>query len=394
MGRDGGGVRPASSSSIEITFQYQGVRCRERVQLKPTAANLKKAEQHKSAIEYAISNGTFDYAATFPRSKRAAQFARASSNQNVGVYLDEWLERKTKTFKSSTTALYRSIIRSILKPMFGDLSLGELNKKVIRDQLSDYQVSNSRLTTVQTCFRSALNDAVEDEIIESNPLSGWAYKNREEIKEEDDVDPFTREEQEALLRAARGETWAQLQFAFWTGLRPSELIALEWGDIDWIAGEIRIVRAKTRAAKVPESTKTASSRRTVKLLGPAREALLKQKELTFLAGKHVFLNTITGEPWRHAGYIYRVIWVPAMKKAGVRWRRPYQSRHTYASMMLSAGENPMWVAQQMGHKDWTMIAKVYGRWMPSADVGAGGRAEALFASNASVMTTSPLEAAF
>ena len=60
MGRDGGGVRPASSSSIEITFQYQGVRCRERVQLKPTAANLKKAEQHKSAIEYAISNGTFD----------------------------------------------------------------------------------------------------------------------------------------------------------------------------------------------------------------------------------------------------------------------------------------------------------------------------------------------
>lgn len=50
----------------------------------------------------------------------------------------------------------------------------------------------------------ALNDAVEDEIIESNPLSGWAYKNREEIKEEDDVDPFTREEQEALLRAARG----------------------------------------------------------------------------------------------------------------------------------------------------------------------------------------------
>jgi integrase len=58
-------------------------------------------------------------------------------------------------------------------------------------------------------------------------------------------------------------------------------------------------------------------------------------------------------------------------------------------MMLSAGENPMWVAKQMGHKDWTMIAKVHGRWMPSADVGAGGRAEALFAGNASVMTTSP-----
>ena len=89
------------------------------------------------------------------------------------------------------------------------------------------------------------------------------------------------------MAAARGETWPQLQFSFWTGLRPSELIALEWGDIDWIAGEIRIVRAKTRAAKEPESTKTLAGRRTVKLLAPAREALLKQKELTFLAGGRV-----------------------------------------------------------------------------------------------------------
>ncbi|MGT2493949.1 hypothetical protein ACU4GD_34295, partial [Cupriavidus basilensis] len=47
---------------------------------------------------------------------------------------------------------------------------------------------------------------------------------------------------------------------------------------------------------------------------------------------------------------------------------------TYASMMLSAGEHPMWVAKQMGHADWTMIARVYGRWMPSADAEAGNRA--------------------
>lgn len=391
MGRDGGGVRPASSSSIEITFQYQGVRCRERVQLKPTAANLKKAEQHKAAIEYAISNGSFDYAATFPESKRAAKFVRASSNQNIGVYLDEWLERKTPKLKTSTAILYKSIIRSVLKPYFGNLALCDLSRKVLKEKLSDYQVSNTRLTSVQTCFRSALNDAVEDEVIDSHALIGWSYRKKEEIKEDDDIDPFTREEQQALLRASRGETWAQLQFAFWTGLRPSELIALEWGDIDWIAGEIRVVRARTRGAKTPESTKTPSSRRAIKMLGPAREALMKQKELTFLAGKHIFLDPINGEPWKHAGYIYRNLWMPAMKKSGVRWRRPYQSRHTYASMMLSAGENPMWVAKQMGHKDWTMIAKVYGRWMPSADVGAGGRAEALFGDNGSVMTASPLE---
>lgn len=47
-------------------------------------------------------------------------------------------------------------------------------------------------------------------------------------------------------------------------------------------------------------------------------------------------------------------------------------------MMLSAGEHPMWVAKQMGHADWTMIVRVYGRWMPDADTLAGSRAEILF----------------
>ncbi|WP_231990347.1 hypothetical protein [Nitrosomonas ureae] len=48
----------------------------------------------------------------------------------------------------------------------------------------------------------------------------------------------------------------------------------------------------------------------------------------------------------------------------MKYRTPYQTRHTFASMMLSSGEHYMWVAHQMGHKDWGMIIKVYGRWIP------------------------------
>lgn len=72
------------------------------------------------------------------------------------------------------------------------------------------------------------------------------------------------------------------------------------------------------------------------------------------------------------------MWVPTMKKAGIKYRRPYQTRHTYASMMLSAGEHPIGVAKQMGHSDWTMIARVYGRWMPNMDQQAGSKAKAVF----------------
>lgn len=68
-----------------------------------------------------------------------------------------------------------------------------------------------------------------------------------------------------------------------------------------------------------------------------------------------------------------------VRRAGARYRSPYQTRHTYASTLLSAGENPMWVAQQMGHADWAMIRKVYGRWVSEVDPTAGERIGALLA---------------
>lgn len=66
-------------------------------------------------------------------------------------------------------------------------------------------------------------------------------------------------------------------------------------------------------------------------------------------------------------------------KAGVRYRRPYQTRHTYASMMLTAGEPLGWVANQLGHRDLSMLARVYGRWIKSATPYVGNKAVAMFA---------------
>lgn len=65
------GVRPASESSIEIGFSYQGRVCVERLRLKPTAANLRRAAEQRAEIVAAIERGDFDYAATFPKSRKA-----------------------------------------------------------------------------------------------------------------------------------------------------------------------------------------------------------------------------------------------------------------------------------------------------------------------------------
>lgn len=93
----------------------------------------------------------------------------------------------------------------------------------------------------------------------------------------------------------------------------------------------------------------------------AREALLSQQTYTSKNGEIVFHDSRTGEPWKNDQAIRKIIWMSALKKAGLKCRNPYQTHHTFASTLLSRGENPLWVAQQMGHKDWGQIRKVYGR---------------------------------
>lgn len=379
MGRDGRGVKGASESTIEITFMYRGVRCRERIALKPTPANLKRAEQHRAAVLHAIASNCFDYAKTFPGSKNAAKFASCPGEvQIVSEYLDKWLDRQKKQLKASTYDGYRKIVLGYLTPWFGELTLAALKRKDVRDKLDAHDASNKTLGNIQSVLRAALTDAVGDELIPANPLEGYAYTKTEPPKEEDDIDPFTRDEQTAILAAMEGQGRNLVQFALWTGLRTSELVALDWSDIDFIRGTVRVMRALTQKAKAPEIPKTSAGRREVKLLRGALDALAAQKQYTWLAGMEVFQNPQTGERWAGDQPIRKTLWRRALKKAGVRYRYPYQTRHTYASMMLSAGEHPMWVAGQMGHKDWTMIARRYGRWMPDADTQAGSRAEAIY----------------
>lgn len=92
-------------------------------------------------------------------------------------------------------------------------------------------------------LRAALGEAVQDELIEANPLYGWQWRSKEAPSDEDDVDPFTAEEQAAIQDKLQDQECNLFQFAFWTGMRTSELIALQWGDIDWHRGTVEIDQA-------------------------------------------------------------------------------------------------------------------------------------------------------
>lgn len=376
------GVRIASTSTIEIDFYYSGERCKERLKLEPTPANLKRAAMHRAAILQAIERGEFDYAVTFPNSKKALKFAKVPQEvigMTVTMYLDRWLDEQKKKLKASTWDDYRKILNNTWIPKIGKIELVALRRADIKAVVSEMKCSNKRITNVLSALRSALHDAVhDDELIDENPIANWTYQNAETVKAESDVDPFTKEEQAAILNKCHGQFKNLVQFAFWTGLRTSELCALDWADIDERRGVLTVSKALTQASDEVEVPKTESGKRDVKLLGMALQALAAQRKITGDAGKEVFQDPGKLERWSGDQAIRKGYWKPALVAADVRYRRPYQTRHTYASMMLTADEHPMWVAQQMGHKDWAEIRRTYGKFIKDAMPEAGGKAESMF----------------
>lgn len=369
------GVRKATENSIELEFVYRGKRCRERIKCKPTDANFRKIAVFREKILEDIKNNTFDYAKAFPGSKRVKAFQEVNQVVLIGKWLDNWLGHKERHIKASTYSGYRKAI-GILKPQFGHLALTEIKKKDVRNWCKTLDCSNKRIRNLVQPLINAMQYAVEDELIEDNPLKDFSFKRIEPPKD-DHVDPLSRDEADKLLSVLSGQYKNLIQFALWTGLRTSELIALQWGDVDFVRGVIRIQRAKTQASRKFETTKTNAGTREVKLLAPAMSALGSQKAHTFLAGQHIFINELNGKPYSGDQQLWQA-WRRALLKAGIRYRPPYHTRHTFASWMLSAGESLPWISKQLGHSSMQVTTKHYARFIADSQPEAGNKAVDLF----------------
>ena len=98
-----------------------------------------------------------------------------------------------------------------------------------------------------------------------------------------------------------------------------------------------------------------------------------------LLSLELIVNPFTNEPFRD-DYTQGSTWKRALASAGMRHRNAYQTRHTFATIALMAGANPMWVSKQLGHTSMTTMWKHYARWIQGADHGREcGKLDAAFA---------------
>lgn len=374
MDREFSGVSRKSATSIQIDFYFNGIRCREFLKLAPTSANMRYAARFRASVLHDIAINKFNYAERFPNSPHAEKLGKLS-NKTISEALDEFMLSSKQTLEASTLRGYSSAIEYHLRPAFGSIKLRELTTRDIKDWITGLSISAKRINNVLIPLRHVLKDAYIDELIDTNP----ADRIKNLSHRYDEPHPFSPQEVKDILEHCPTQDRNLFQFAFTTGLRTSELIALEWSDIDFEKGVIKVRRASVRG--VIKAPKTKAGNRDVRILPPALAALNSQLELTGMNHKRVFLNFRTNAAWETDGQIRKVAWILALKAAGVEYRNPYQTRHTYASTLLSLGENPMWVAYQMGHADWGMIRKRYGRWIPDANSSAGDKAMNAWALN-------------
>lgn len=364
MGRREGSLR-ARGPFLQLDYYFKGERLRPTTHyLATNKAQRAEAERLLATINLEIARGTHNPATYFPDYPKAKKYRRGS-HIRIKDALRTWLMDAHKRLAKSTLRDYESGVYHYLIPTFGDLYLSELDPALLRQFIAGLTISNQRINNVLIPLRCVCDNAFADELIDRNPFE----RIRGLPREDSEVDPFTRSEVESILRVCEGQVLNILTFGFFTGLRTSELIGLRWKDVSSDNTSIYVRHTRTRT-ETRNRTKTSAGVRQVKLLPHAKSALKRQQAFT-IGKDYVFDNPRTGEPWKHDGPLRKTAWIPALVRAGTRYRKPYAMRHTYASMLLSAGESPMWVAQQMGHKDWGMIRKVYGRWIPDSAEAAG-----------------------
>ena len=352
------GIEPRGES-IRITFSWQGRRCRETLKLPPTPKNRAYAAQLRAEIRRKIALGTFNYADYFPES------ARLAGHESRRTFFDLariWIDGQTH-LAYSTQKEYRAMLNRYFMPELGDLPIRDITHATLLDVIGRQTWSAKTRNNAITPLKGIFELAYIDGLIQTNP----AARIKAAKTQKPEPDPLTLEEVELVLHwMSREPHWhGYFEVAFFTGLRTSELIALQWQDIDFHGRQLRVHRAKVR--KREKGTKT-SRVRDVELSSRAIAALKRHKALTFMAGEHVFRHPGTGQPIVD-DRPPRLFWTAALRAVGIRHRDAYQTRHTCITTWLMAGANPMWAARQAGHATPQMTFNRYARWIARADAG-------------------------
>lgn len=373
-------------------FRYQGKRYREQTLLPDSKANRKKMAEILDGIMTDIATNSFVYEQYFSNGAKPKSVAPQNkehpnvhgknspvaiyskqeasnphlNNPNFKNFAEKWFDECKIGWRKSYVQTMRDTIDKHLVPYFGEKVVSSIRREDIldfRSQLAKVPgrkgqtLSARRINAIVLGLRQILNEAAD----RYNFTSPGQRIKPLKIKRQD-IKPFTLEEVNLILKTVRPDYRDYFIVRFFTGMRTGEIHGLKWKYVDFKNRQI-LIRETLVGDEMEDEGKTDLSIREIFMSDVVFDALKRQLEVTSKQSEFVFCNA-EGKPLNLNNLTNRV-WYPLLRYLGLELRRPYTTRHTAATLWLAAGENPEWIARQMGHSTTEMLFRVYSRYVPN-----------------------------
>ena len=380
-------------NKLALDFRYKGQRCREQTKLEDTSSNRKRLKNILERIEAEILLNTFNYAEYFPNSNKVATIANlgiekeapASDCPTFHDFFFVWWNENEVRWRKSTKLTLQARFDKYLLPAFGDKPLNTITRPEILSFRADTCRSDGKKGTITNATVNKIMQSLR-QVLDEGALR-FSYTSpfvgiKSLKKARTDVHPFTIDEVNLILDAVREDFHSYYTVRFFTGMRTNEIDGLQWKYVDFDNRQI-IIREGLVQGEMTD-LKTDGSAREIDMTTLVYNALKEQEKRT-KGMRYVFCSP-EGCTLSHSNVTKRV-WAPLLRMIGLEYRRPYETRHTAATLWLASGEAPEYIARQMGHTTTEMLFRVYSRYVPNLTRQDGSAFEKLINSQVFVTKT-------
>jgi integrase len=262
----------------------------------------------------------------------------------------------------------QQILERDILPYFGPRKINSIQPSEIKEWQNGLaeRLSISSIKKYRGVLNHIFDDAWREGIVSENPVLKVKLPKKSNAKVfRTEMLPFSEDEIDLILKNAKGQFRWFLQFSIFSGIRPGEAVALNWSDICFDKKTIDISKTTKRSGNggyIIGKPKTEASIRTIDMLPQVEEALRAQFLETGLKNQRVFLNR-WGAPWNTPDFLntrFKLL----LKNIGLAQRNIYNTRHTFASQMLTKQIDIGWISKTMGHENIQITLQTYAKYVP------------------------------
>ena len=303
-----------------------------------------------------------------------------------GDYADLWMKNHARLVcKKSTASGYDGVLRQYLNPKFGPTRLDAITRNGIKGLIAEMITKELARGTVRntiSVLRGIFNHAIENGLFESNPAANLGRFTRTAKTSEVKGVALTTKEVETFLDAATLTCPAYhpvFLLAVRAGLRRGELVALQWGDIEfgrdhndpnrYLLVQHNYVHRQHTTTKSQKTRRVDMSRELRRVLVDMRDA---RQRAANLAGKEdISKEQVFTSPDGNIldpDNLYHRYFLPVLAASGIRKIRLHDLRHTFGSLLIQSGASIVYVKEQMGHSSIQVTVDTYGHLIPGANI--------------------------